>query len=98
MATKGLHEGRRTIATNPQQRPVLLPTFEFTALYEPHCSSIVMCVTCGVMIHGRIWGSEPCSKLVPQLVPYEDGSAMTISEEGMRESRTLQVIHCCFNI
>ena len=52
-------EEKLTIATDPQQRPILLPATERTALDKPVCGSVVMGVACSVVVDGRIWRGEP---------------------------------------
>ena len=69
-----------TIATDPQQRTVVLPVTKCTTLDKPVCGSVVMGVTCGVMIDRRIRRSEPCSELLSGLVPYERISATIIND------------------
>jgi hypothetical protein len=68
-----------TIATDPQQRTILLPVTECTTLDKPVRGSIVMGVTCSIVIDGRIRRSEPCSKILSRLVPWEHVSATTIN-------------------
>jgi hypothetical protein len=70
----------RTIATDPQQRTILLPVTKCTTLDKPVCGPVVMGVTCSIVIDGRIWRGKPCSKLLSGLVPCEHVSAITIND------------------
>ena len=65
----------RTIATDPQQRTILLPLIKYTTLDKPLCCSVKLDVTCNIMIDGRVWWREPGSKFYTRLVPYEHVSA-----------------------
>jgi hypothetical protein len=55
---------KHTIATDPQQRTVLLPLVEFVTLDEPCCRSFMLNVARGIMIDGGIRRREPFSKLL----------------------------------
>ena len=79
-------EEKFTIATDPQQRSILLPVTESTTLDKPVCGPVVMGVRCIVVIDGRIWRGEPCSELLSGLVPCERDSAINDDKHQDQES------------
>ena len=70
---------KHTISTDPQQGSVRLPLIECRTLDEPVCCPVVMGATRSIMIDGRIWRSEPLSKLCARLVSCEHILATTIN-------------------
>jgi hypothetical protein len=49
----------RTFAMEPQERRRSLPLFEYTALEEPGCCSLVVSLACKIMVRRGIWRREP---------------------------------------
>ncbi len=74
-----------TIATDPQQRSVLLPLSECVAFDKPLCCPVVLAVTCSIVVDGRVRRSQPCPKLLARLVPCEHVSATTIDDRKNQE-------------
>jgi hypothetical protein len=72
-----------TIAMDPQQRTILLPLIECVTPRKPFCCAVVLAVTRGVMVDGRIRSREPYSKLLTRLVPCAKVSAKTIDGDNV---------------
>ena len=53
---------------NPQQRTLGAPLREDAAYKEPDASSRLVGLTCYVVVFGRIWGGDPISGVLLQLV------------------------------
>jgi hypothetical protein len=85
----------RTIATDPQQGTIFLPILECVALGKPGGSSIVLTITCDVMIYGRIRSSKPRPKLLSGLVPWGSVSASVVESGIIQELLTPLLIHSC---
>ena len=68
---------------NPQQRTLGAPLREDAAFKEPDASSRLVGLTCYVVVFGRIWGGDPISGVLLQLVTYQTDSA-----EVMKRCRT----------
>ena len=68
----------RTFAIDPQQRTLAAPLREDAAFKEPQARSRLVSVTCYVVVFRRIWGGDPLSGVLLQLVTYETnaGSVM----------------------
>jgi hypothetical protein len=63
--------GTYTFAVDPQESASGLPFRKDTALREPLRRFSMMNVDCNVVICCGIWQSNPCFKVLSQLVPCE---------------------------
>src|SRR6266576_1078741 len=89
---------KHTITTNPQQRTVRLPLIECTTPDKPFCCPVVLGATCSIMIDGRIWRSEPLSKLRARLVSCEHILATRINiMSGSNERRKSSITILTYN-
>jgi hypothetical protein len=52
----------RTFAMDPQERRRLLPLFEYTALEEPGCCSLVVSLACYIVVCRGVRRREPVLK------------------------------------
>ena len=65
-------ERKRTFSVDPEQRTRFLPLLEGVAFYEPQGGALVASITCSVIIYRWIWGREPISKVLSNLVPCKN--------------------------
>ena len=75
----------RTIASDPQQRAVLLPFSEFVAMNKPRSSSIMLSLARVVVIYGTLGRREPSLKFLLDLVPCECALAWTANNGTIEE-------------
>ena len=83
---------------DPQQGPLRIPLSEDIPSEEPLGGSILMDLTCNVVVWRRIWRGEPTSGLLLQLVPCDWLQHQHIVAEQIDDKRlilfTLLAISC----
>jgi hypothetical protein len=62
-------EREHTFSMDPHEGSGFLPLREYEAFSKPFCGALVVEATCGVVVYGWIWGGEPLSKLLSQVIP-----------------------------
>ena len=79
---------------NPQQRSLSPPLGDDGALKEPQARSRLVSVARYVVVFRRIWGGDPLSGVLLQLVTYDtdSGSVMKRQKKAVRDIRFILFI------